>query len=125
MVTPDLRQAFVRQGNRFAVYDVSRTGSVSERQVLNVDKRRYGAITSMQLLAGASSVLFGHDRGLITQWFEVAGENGRQYQYIREFKAGNSAITGLVAEYYRRTFMRSIARDKLASSIPPRKRTFI
>ncbi|PWW12123.1 MULTISPECIES: ABC transporter permease subunit [Pseudidiomarina] len=104
VVTPDLRQVFVRQGNRFAVYDVSRTGSVSERQVLNVDKRRYGAITSMQLLAGASSVLFGHDQGLITQWFEVAGENGRQYQYIREFKAGNSAITGLVAEYYRRTF---------------------
>ncbi|GAB3298175.1 ABC transporter permease subunit [Pseudidiomarina andamanensis] len=103
-VTPDLRQVFVRQGNRFYVYDVSRTGNVSERQLLTIDRRRFGEITSMQLLAGSSSIMFGHSNGLITQWFEVAGENGRQYQYIREFKAGNSAITDIVAEYYRRTF---------------------
>jgi phosphate transport system permease protein len=104
VVTPDLTQVFVRQGNRFYVYGVSRTGELSERQLLSIDRRRYGDITSMQLLAGASSVLFGHANGRVTQWFEVAGENGRQYQYIREFQAGNSAIKDIVAEYYRRTF---------------------
>src|SRR5690554_1616931 len=104
VVTPDLSQVFVRQGNRFYVYGVSRTGVISERQLLNIDRRRYGDITSMQLLAGASSVLFGHANGRVTQWFEVAGENGRQYQYIREFQAGSAAINDIVAEYYRRTF---------------------
>lgn len=104
VVTPNLRQVFVRQGNRFYVFDVSRTGAVSERQLLNIDRRRFGEVTSMQLLAGASSVMFGHANGRVTQWFEVSGENGRQYQYIREFQAGNSAIKDVVAEYYRRTF---------------------
>ncbi|PHR65724.1 ABC transporter permease subunit [Pseudidiomarina marina] len=104
VVTPDLRQVLVRQANRFYVYDVSRTGKVTERQLLNIDRRRFGEVTTMQLLAGASSIMFGHANGLITQWFEVSGENGRQYQYIREFKAGNSAIKDIVAEYFRRTF---------------------
>jgi phosphate transport system permease protein len=103
-VTPDLSQVFVRQGNRFYVYGISRTGNVSERQVLTIDRRRYGDITSMQLLAGASSVLFGHANGRVTQWFEVAGANGRQYEYIREFQAGTLAVTDIIAEYYRRTF---------------------
>jgi len=103
-VTPDLSQVFVRQGNRFYVFGISRTGNVSERQVLTIDRRRYGDITSMQLLAGASSVLFGHANGRVTQWFEVAGANGRQYEYIREFQAGTSAVTDIIAEYYRRTF---------------------
>jgi ABC-type uncharacterized transport system, permease component len=103
-VTPDLSQVFVRQGNRFYVYGISRTGNVSERQVLTIDRRRYGDITSMQLLAGASSVLFGHADGRVTQWFEVAGANGRQYEYIREFQAGTTAVTDIIAEYYRRTF---------------------
>jgi phosphate transport system permease protein len=103
-VTPDLSQVFVRQGNRFYVFGISRTGNVSERQILTIDRRRYGDITSMQLLAGASSVLFGHANGRVTQWFEVAGANGRQYEYIREFQAGTSEVTDIIAEYYRRTF---------------------
>ncbi|PTB83118.1 phosphate ABC transporter permease [Pseudidiomarina aestuarii] len=104
IVTPDLRQVFVRQANRLYVFEVSRSGQVTEKQLLTIDKRRYGDVTSMQLLAGASSIMFGHSSGLITQWFEVASDEGRRYQYIREFKSGNSPIVDIVAEYYRRTF---------------------
>ncbi|WP_373567128.1 ABC transporter permease subunit [Pseudidiomarina homiensis] len=104
VVTPDLRQVMVRQNNRFWVYDVTRTGAIKERQLINVDARRYGEVTSMSLLAGASSVLFGHANGKITQWFEVAGDDGRRYQFIRDFQAADSAITEIVVEYYRRTF---------------------
>ncbi len=104
VVTPDLRQVMVRQNNRFWVYDVTRTGSIKERQLINVDARRYGEVTSMSLLAGASSVLFGHANGNITQWFEVAGDDGRRYQFIRDFQAADSAIAEIVVEYYRRTF---------------------
>lgn len=104
LVTPDLRQVMVRQNNRFWVFDVTRTGAVKERQLINVDSRRFGEVTSMSLLAGASSVLFGHANGKITQWFEVAGDDGRRYQFIRDFQAAESAITEIVVEYYRRTF---------------------
>nr|WP_258808415.1 ABC transporter permease subunit [Pseudidiomarina sp. CB1] len=104
LVTPDLRQVMVRQNNRFWIFDVTRTGAVKERQLINVDSRRFGEVTSMSLLAGASSVLFGHANGKITQWFEVAGDDGRRYQFIRDFQAAESAITEIVVEYYRRTF---------------------
>jgi phosphate transport system permease protein len=104
IVTPDLRQVMVRQNNRFWVFDVTRTGAVKERQLINVDSRRFGEVTSMSLLSGASSVLFGHANGKITQWFEVAGDDGRRYQFIRDFQAAESAITEIVVEYYRRTF---------------------
>lgn len=104
LVTPDLRQVMVRQNNRFWVYDVTRTGAIKERQLINVDVRRYGEVTSMSLLAGASSVLFGHANGKISQWFEVAGDDGRRYQFIRDFQAADSAISEIVVEYYRRTF---------------------
>lgn len=104
LVTPDLRQVIVRQGNRLAIFSVSRTGTVTEQQTLTVDRRQFGPITSMSLLAGASSIMIGHDNGLITQWFEVATENGRHYKYIRQFQAGQSAIESIVSEFYRRTF---------------------
>ncbi|CAB0151550.1 Phosphate transport system permease protein PstC 2 [Pseudidiomarina piscicola] len=104
VVTPDLRQVLVRQNNRFWVYDVSRTGTVKERQLITMDAPRFGEVTSMQLLAGASSVLFGHANGKVSQWFEVSGDDGRRYQFIRDFQAAETAITDIVVEYYRRTF---------------------
>ncbi|MGQ4276920.1 ABC transporter permease subunit [Pseudidiomarina sp. E22-M8] len=104
LVTPDMRQVLVRQNNRFWVYDVSRTGVIKERQLINIDSRRFGEVTSMQLLAGASSVLFGHANGKVSQWFEVSGDDGRRYQFIRDFQAAETAITDIIVEYYRRTF---------------------
>lgn len=109
-VTPDLRQVLIRQGNRFWVFDVTRSGAVRERQMITIDSRQYGKVTSMALLAGASSVLFGHDNGKVSQWFEVAGNDGRRYQFIRDFKVADSAVEAIVVEYFRRTFY-TIAAD--------------
>ena len=104
LVTPNLRQVFVRHGNRVTVLDVSTSGKVTERQVLSTDKRKFGDITVMKLLAGANSLMLGHSSGSITQWFEVAGDDGRRYQFIRDFKAGSAAVDQIIAEYFRRTF---------------------
>jgi phosphate transport system permease protein len=104
LVTPNLRQIFVRQGHRVTVFDVSAVGRVTERQVVSADRRKFGDVTVMKLLAGANSLMLGHASGSVTQWFEVAGDDGRRYQFIRDFKAGSSAIHDIVAEYYRRTF---------------------
>ncbi|EKE87626.1 ABC transporter permease subunit [Idiomarina xiamenensis] len=109
-MTPDLRQLMVRRGERIHVYDVSSDGNVSERQLLISDNKAMGKITTVELLAGASSIIIGHDSGKISQWFQVASDEGRNYQFIRSFDSGNSAVKALVVEYYRRTFY-SVAAD--------------
>ncbi|MGM0525172.1 MAG: ABC transporter permease subunit [Pseudomonadota bacterium] len=103
VVTPDLRQVLARRGNRVHVFDVSIDGEVSERELLPARSRELGNATGMYLLAGASSILLTHDSGKVSQWFEVPGDDGRQYQYIRSFDAG-SPVTNIEVEYYRRTF---------------------
>ena len=103
VVTPDLRQVLVRRGNRVHVFDISISGTVSERELLPMRTRELGNATGMYLLAGASSILLTHDSGKVSQWFEVPGDEGRQYQYIRSFDAG-SPVTSIEVEYYRRTF---------------------
>ncbi|MFD2632165.1 ABC transporter permease subunit [Idiomarina piscisalsi] len=103
VVTPDLRQVIARRGNRVHVFDISISGNVTERELLPMRTRELGNATGMYLLAGASSVLLTHDTGKVSQWFEVPGDDGRQYQYIRSFDAG-SPITEIEVEYYRRTF---------------------
>jgi len=103
VVTPDLRQVLARRGNRVHVFDVSINGEVSERELMPARSRELGNATGMYLLAGASSILLTHDTGKVSQWFEVPGDEGRQYQYIRSFEAG-SPVTNIEVEYYRRTF---------------------
>ena len=103
VVTPDLRQVMVRRENRVHIFDISVSGEVSERDLLPMRKGKLGNATGMYLLAGASSILLTHDTGLVSQWFEVPGDEGRQYQYIRQFDAG-SPVTDVEVEYYRRTF---------------------
>lgn len=103
VVTPDMRQVLARRGNRVHVFDLSLSGEVSEREIMPVRSRELGNATGMRLLAGASSVLLTHDTGKVSQWFEVPGDDGRQYQYIRSFDAG-SPVTDIEVEYYRRTF---------------------
>ncbi|WP_290652812.1 ABC transporter permease subunit [Idiomarina sp.] len=103
VVTPDLRQVMVRRENRVHIFDISVSGEVSERDLLPMRKGELGNATGMYLLAGASSILLTHDTGLVSQWFEVPGDEGRQYQYIRQFDAG-SPVTDVEVEYYRRTF---------------------
>lgn len=103
IVTPDLRQVMARRGNRIHVFDVDLSGNVEERELIVIDSRAHGNATDMYLLAGASSVLLTHDSGLVSQWFQVSTDQGREYQYIRSFDAG-SPVEKIEVEYYRRTF---------------------
>jgi phosphate transport system permease protein len=103
VVTPDLRQVMARRGNRVHVFDVGLTGKVTERELMIIDAREQGDATGMYLLSGASSILVTHDSGLITQWFQVSTDQGREYQYIRSFDVG-SPVERIEVEYYRRTF---------------------
>lgn len=102
-VTPDLAMAFVRSGNEVAVYELDDEYSVIEKAKFtpfaNAD------LTSMALLSGGSSVLFGSSNGFVGQWFEVATDNGRQFQEIRQFEVSETeAVVGIHTEQFRKSF---------------------
>ncbi|QOL27338.1 ABC transporter permease subunit [Thalassotalea sp. LPB0316] len=102
-VTPDLAMAFVRSGNDVAVYELDDEYSVEQKALFTpfLD----GDLTSMSLLSGGSSVLFGSSLGVVSQWFEVATDNGRQFQEIRQFEVSDSEpVVSIHTEQFRKSF---------------------
>ena len=81
LITPDLSLAFIRSGNTVSVFDLTDEDVVT----LKAEIKPKTNITSMALLSGSSSILIGDDKGNISQWFEVAGDSGRDFQKIRSF----------------------------------------
>lgn len=101
LITPDLSLAFVQNGNKVAVFDISDEEEVTLKAEINPKAN----ITSMALLSGSSSILIGDDKGHISQWFEVASESGRDFQKIRSFNNSNGeAVTKIYTEQFRKSF---------------------
>ena len=104
LVTPDLAIAFVKSGNKVFVYDLDGEYQASLKEELVVVSGNTD-ITSMALLSGGSSLLIGDSRGQVSQWFEVATDQGRQFKKIRSFAASKSeAITHIHTEQFRKSF---------------------
>ncbi len=62
-------------------------------------------ITAMALLSGGSSILIGDSSGQVSQWFEVAGKNGREFKEIRSFTASKTeAVAAIYTEQFRKSF---------------------
>jgi phosphate transport system permease protein len=121
-VTPDLSLAFIRSASTVYVYSLNDDEEVSLKATIKPtldNKDTY--LTSMGLLSGSSSVLLGDSSGRVSQWFEVATDEGRQFKQIRSFKADNdqassdnveydnksqpsNAITAIYTEQYRKSF---------------------
>jgi phosphate transport system permease protein len=121
-VTPDLSLAFIRSASTVYVYSLNDDEDVSLKATIKptlANENTY--LTSMGLLSGSSSVLLGDSSGRVSQWFEVATDEGRQFKQIRSFKADNdqassdnakydkksqpsSAITAIYTEQYRKSF---------------------
>lgn len=115
LVTPDLAMAFVQSGNKVFVYSLDDEDDVPLKALINpvgTTNMRSSAkelptkeLTSMALLSGGSSILFGNSQGEVTQWFEVATDNGREFKQIRHFEVSNNeAITNIFTEKYRKSF---------------------
>ena len=119
LVTPDLSMAFIRSGNQVKVYDLTDEDEVELKAIitpkLNRGKAKPAEITSMALLSGGSSLLIGDSNGQVSQWFEVATENGeREFKQIRTFAAAeNEAITAIYTEQYRKSFFTMTASGHL------------
>lgn len=113
-VSPDLRQAFIRSANSVYVYELDDDYEVSLKAIITpelVDSDT--VLTSMALLSGSSSVLLGDSNGIISQWFEVSGDTGRQFEQIRTFDAQptqqgtsnqSAQISAIYTEQFRKSF---------------------
>jgi phosphate transport system permease protein len=105
LISPDLAMAFVRSGNHITVYDLDNEDEVPLKgEIIPSDSAKYN-ITSMALLSGGSSILVGNSAGQVSQWFEVATENGRLFKEIRSFSASESqSVSHIYTEQYRKSF---------------------
>ncbi|XQW85768.1 ABC transporter permease subunit [Thalassotalea piscium] len=109
LVTPDLSMAFARSDNQVFVYDLSNDDDVVLKATiipqLAQNTTKPLNITSMALLSGSSSILLGDSSGQVSQWFEVATDNGREFKKIRTFDvADNKAVASIHTEQYRKSF---------------------
>jgi phosphate transport system permease protein len=109
LVTPDMSLAFVRSDDQIFVYDLSDEYSVDLKATiipsLEQNSTKPQHVTSMALLSGSSSILIGNSAGKVSQWFEVATDNGRQFKNIRSFDVSNTeAVTKIYTEQFRKSF---------------------
>lgn len=107
LITPDLTMAIVQVKNSVTIYDLEDEWDVPVKAQFNPVANSPGEnITSVALLSGSSSILFGTSAGNVLQWFEVASEQSRQFQQIRQFTASNNeAISKIYPETYRKSFI--------------------
>jgi phosphate transport system permease protein len=109
LVTPDMALAFVRSDDQVFVYDLDDEDVVELKATiipsLEQSSTKPQQITSMALLSGSSSILIGNSAGKVTQWFEVATDNGRQFKSIRSFNVSDTeAVTAIYTEQFRKSF---------------------
>jgi phosphate transport system permease protein len=101
LITPDLTLAFIRSGNTVSIFDLNDTDEAS----LKTEIRSATELTTIALLSGGSSILLGDSTGTVSQWFEVAGKNGRQFKQIRTFSTSSKeAVSLIVTEQFRKSF---------------------
>jgi len=107
LVTPDLAMVFIRQGAQISVFTLdedSELKAIITPQLAQNNSTPYH-ITAMALLSGGSSILLGDDKGTVSQWFEVATEQGREFKQIRQFKVSdNEPIVAIYTEQFRKSF---------------------
>jgi phosphate transport system permease protein len=109
LVTPDMALAFVLSDDQVFVYDLTDEDTVELKATiipsLEQSSTKPHHVTSMALLSGSSSILIGNSAGKVTQWFEVATDNGRQFKNIRSFDVSETeAVTKIYTEQFRKSF---------------------
>lgn len=107
LVSSGLSMAFIRQNDQVAVFSLDDEAELKATIIpqLAQNKSTPNHITTMALLSGGSSILLGDDNGSVSQWFEVATDEGREFKEIRRFKVSdNEPVTAIYTEQYRKSF---------------------
>ncbi len=107
LVSSGLSMAFIRQNDQVAVFSLDYKPELKATIIpqLAQNKSTPNHITTMALLSGGSSILLGDDNGSVSQWFEVATDEGREFKEIRRFKVSdNEPVIAIYTEQYRKSF---------------------
>ena len=62
-------------------------------------------VTQAVFLLGQTSLLIGDSDGVVSQWFQVRGEDGFRLQKIRDFKLSDNPISQIIIEQRRKGFI--------------------
>lgn len=104
-ITPDLSMAVIITDDEVIVYDLSDDWDVPVTAEFNPVYESGHTITSLTLLSGSSSILFGTSDGQVHQYFEVVNDNARMFKRIRSFKiSATESVARIYAETYRKSF---------------------
>jgi phosphate transport system permease protein len=110
-ISPDLTMAFIRSASTVYVYELGDDEASLRATITPEFTQPNTQLTAMALLSGGSSLLLGDNDGQVSQWFEVATDNGRQFKQVRTFSSiseddanSDNTITNIYPEQFRKSF---------------------
>ena len=102
-LTPNGKTLYLRSGSELIVA-LKKQNRFEVREVVDLSQGRpEHAVTDIDLLPGAYSVLVTHQDGLVSQWFDVLTDGKRYLTHIRQFKLA-SELQFLLPDTYRKGF---------------------
>ncbi|TFH91374.1 ABC transporter permease subunit [Vibrio ouci] len=103
LVTPDGRTIYLRSGSELVIA-TKQDDSFNVREIVDLSQGKpQHAVTDIDLLSGAYSLLVTHKDGLVSQWFDVLADGQRSLTHIRQFKLA-SELQFLLPDSYRKGF---------------------
>lgn len=103
ILAPDGNTLYLRSGSELIV-TLRRKDRFEVREIVDLSQGRpEHAVTDIDLLPGAYSVLVTHQDGLVSQWFDVLTDGERYLTHIRQFKLA-SELQFLLPDTYRKGF---------------------
>lgn len=115
LVDPEQGHAyFASTDGELSFFDISDKQSPRLIQALRVMPQGQ-RITSLQFLAGGTSLLVGGSSGTVSQWFPVRdSRNNFVLTRIRDFKDEHSAVSAIAAEHARKGFLAADTQGQVA-----------
>ncbi|GAB2667186.1 ABC transporter permease subunit [Vibrio panuliri] len=103
ILTPDGQTLYLRQGSDLIV--AKQYGAqFTVREIVDLSQGSVKhAVSHIDVLSGASSLLVTHNDGLVSQWFDVLHEQQRHLTFIREFQLA-AELQFLLPDSYRKGF---------------------
>ncbi|EGU39000.1 ABC transporter permease subunit [Vibrio scophthalmi] len=103
LLTPDGKTLYLRAGSELYVAKKHSDAFVI-REIVDLSQgKEQHAVSDIDLLSGAYSLLVTHQDGLVSQWFDVLKDGQRHLTHIREFKLA-AELQFLLPDTYRKGF---------------------
>ncbi|MDA0149112.1 ABC transporter permease subunit [Vibrio sp. LaRot3] len=103
LLTPNGRTLYLRSSSELVIAE-KQADQFVVREIVDLSQgKAKHAVSHIDLLSGAYSLLVTHNDGLVSQWFDVLKDGERNLTHIREFKLA-SELQFLLPDTYRKGF---------------------